>query len=276
MLDLIKGLFNQTSPFTPLEKTLLGELTAKLDPPVKELFEQQTNLINTVQRLADDREVNCYCVRKGKPYRDSRLQFPDSAAEARLARIDFTVPGSQKKWSASFITVKGQFFTIEFNASPRAIKTQSNLNVTLVDISSNMNVDAVEPDRTLPRLPIESLKGWIQPLLADEPNVEWEAPLGKAELEDVLANLDSTLPADYLEAIRQLDGVLAQDYRIFGADGIYRITLPQQSYYVLAELFGQGVLAVRADARDGQVYFLGYDSDGAVGVPSFREAIANR
>ena len=89
-----------------------------------------------------------------------------------------------------------------------------------------------------------------------------------------VASVSAELPEDYLFLVSQSEGLSAGDCAVLGLSEIYEIVLEERSYYVLAQLDGNGLLAVRRSTQDRGTYYLDYsDSNLVKKVAGFREAV---
>lgn len=122
------------SVFTPLERRLLDELQANLEPPAREILSRRRESINLVQRHFQSSEICCYSRRMGRIYHDPATRFPADAEEMKLATIRFRVPAEKKTWTAEFHLVRGQFFSIDFRPGAQSIQSRELVEVQSVEI----------------------------------------------------------------------------------------------------------------------------------------------
>lgn len=253
----------------PLEKALLEELLARLPPNAGHLLARQCQTINVVQRHAGWREVCCYSMKHGKVYHDPALQFPCKDREMKLATITFCFPNSEKNWTARFYCVKGYFFSIVFDRSPKEVLHCPDPRIVRTEIHCD------------PMIPISQVtgirRGEIQPLptwilaLGSPSNVR--KPLYPEEREQLLRRLGVRLPTDYVALQECCDGLIVNNCVILGLTDIYEVHLEHGDYYVLAELGGCGVLV--ADPEDGLLYYFAFD--GSTELPlgeQFSQAVS--
>jgi hypothetical protein len=270
-VSFFRNLLTKVRPaFTPLERQLLSAVEAGLPPAAAEIFRRQLELVNLVQRHS--REVNCYRMEGGRPYRDPALRFPDRSQEREFARARFRVPAQGSKvWQASFYLVEGYFFSIVFDAPAERLQKVMEIEIVVVSILANP-LQPAAPVVPQPMVGRPSFAGWLGEWAARYGLREVLQPLMPADRQRRLAEISAKLPQDYLQLTEQTDGFLVHDCKILGLSQSYEISLDGGNYQVLAEIDGHGVLAVDS-GRGGRVWFLSYQDDSPVEMGSFREGI---
>lgn len=108
--------------FKFVETLVLDEVGRLLESPWKELYKQQLDRINMVQRHADDKEVNLYCMKLGQtvPLPESYM-FPVKTNEYPLASVLLSDSQANNKTEALLWVVRGRVFSINFNKSPKRL-----------------------------------------------------------------------------------------------------------------------------------------------------------
>lgn len=259
---------SHTSIFTPLERTLLGELRSRLRFEAAELFAQQLERINWVQRDADSREVCYYSLKKGAVHHDPRIQFPANVQELKLATMNFISPRHEKTWTANFFLVQGYFFSVVFDRNPQEIEDCDTLRIEQVQVHCDPMLVGLQDVETRRAMIPPQFPNWVG-LLSGQVSEVYE-PLEKGEKEVLLRHFGDRFPTDYLDLVECCEGLSVGNWSIFGLSQVYDIVLPEGDYYVLAELHGCGVLAV--DPRDGSLYY--WDYGGSNPVPMGRSLFA--
>jgi hypothetical protein len=271
--------------FTSLEKRVIKEVEARLEPDAAKLFERQVADINLVQRQAG-RETTCYTIRNGKPLRDASLRFPNRSQELKLATVRFKLPEASAEWSAELYLVRGHFFSIAFSADPKAIEARGvDLIMTAIEIAADPMHEAVEEvthDETGGEASRDTngetsgqakLSGWLREWAEKYHLHSLRAPLEEAERARLRARINAALPADYLELSAQCDGLALENFSILGLSDVYPVVMPDADYFVLAQLKDRGVLALRADAGL-EIYYLAFDGGEVVPLGnSFRHSV---
>lgn len=262
------------SPFKLLEKKLLIELQNNLSSEAQSLFIKQIEGINLVQRHSSNREVCCYTIKSGKPYRNPNLQFRAREQELKFASIKFSAPNFEKPWKADFFLVNGFFFSMVFTPSAKPIQDVDEVVIENVKILCDPATE-ISVEEVISSMPgTVDFRGWL---------VEWSQtyglrdvhlPLKEEERQRLLKRIDAKLPKDYLEIVDQCEGFVIQDCQIFGLSDIYDTVGSEHNYYLLAELIDKGMVGVREKTEDGGLYFLDYGGGDVVELgDSFRQAI---
>ena len=273
-MEILKRLFRGgDSSLNQLETLLIERLKAKLSPEAAQLLSQQVNAINLVQRNNRSREVCLYTVKNGKTVRNASSRFPNQTLELNFATIKFRQGGTSRQWTADFFSVRGYFFSIEFTPSPQDI----DRGVELIDIHLHhdlMTTSVAEPalikiDINEVQLP-DWVREWNQRYGLTEPRKALSAEKS-AELIDAIP---AKLPADYLELSRVVEGVNLAEIEILGLSQIIEIQIQDTNFFGIAQVNGDGMIAVRKGDVNGQLYFLPYDGANSVALntSSFREA----
>lgn len=139
--NMLRSLFNRfLPPLRSLERKLLNAFTERLSPDAATLLKKQIEQINLVQRHADHKEVNFYCMKHGKPAFDERFRFP-TRQETKLATIRFTAVDAPELFRADIWLVHGHLFSIEFDRSPKQLSEES-IEIERIDVL----IDPMKPD----------------------------------------------------------------------------------------------------------------------------------
>lgn len=269
--------FNAKSPFTPLENSLLLELQRNLKPDTRELLSHQIEAINFVQRHTNSCEVNCYSMRSGKPCHDSAYQFPNRGLDVKFAVIRFSTSSGAKSWTANFHAVDGYLFSIIFTPSPEDIQKHDDIQIISVKILHD-TMSANNSSRSLTERDKAQLTGWLGTWSQKYQIKNVYQPMQDAErqnlLQDLLQDYEVSFPQDYLELLKQCEGLMVNNVSILGLSQSYEVVLPHWKYLTLAEIANEGILGLREQSDLGCIYFLGYEASNAVEVSkSFREAV---
>jgi hypothetical protein len=255
---------------SPLEKRLVDALADHLTAEARLLLSKQIEYFNFVRRDSDDKEVNFNHIERRKSVFDPTLLFPVAAEEVRLGRISFVTPDKPKPFRVDFWIVHGHLFSLEFNESPRGINAD-NIEIRDVRILADpMTPQAAEPRRS--KEP-EALTAWPGEWSRKWRLANLSEPLPEPQRCRILDQLDSTLPADYLELVGQTEGLEVQGSVVYGLSGVRSVVLPAANYYVLAEFADRGVLAVKQGQSDGRVYFVDYEGQEEEMGSSFHMAV---
>lgn len=115
MKSLIARIFGADRRFSKLEASILSHVKGNLDQRAADLWGQQVEAINKIQRLPGGVEVNFYRMRHGKPTFDEAIAFPNKTQELLVAQVSVSVHGLSYALSAEIWTVNGFLFSIEYD-----------------------------------------------------------------------------------------------------------------------------------------------------------------
>ena len=134
---LLRILLNKfISPLRQYESALIDALAEKLNSEASSLLLEQIKRVNYIQRHDDQKEVNLYCIKYGKPFFHKKFRFPLKQSEIKLASIIFEVTAISKTFHADVWLVNGYLFSIEFNRCPKKIKN-NNIEIKKIIIAIN-------------------------------------------------------------------------------------------------------------------------------------------
>ncbi len=223
-----------------------------------------------VQRHVDDKEVNLYQMRRGKPTVEGMPTFPLVVPEAKLATITYSAPGDSRPSRVDFWLVRGHLFSMQFSQSPRRVDPdQAEIGNVKLLVDPMVPAEVVEPHSLDPAL----LTGWLAEWAGRWEVTDLKAPSSPDERSGKLRQMDVTLPSDYLELVSQTDGLRINGCRVYGLTDIREVAMPDATYFVLAEMEDHGVLAAKQSQSRGTLYFFAYDRDGSAVGSSLRAAV---
>jgi hypothetical protein len=270
----LRDLIRRARPtFKPLERHLLDAVGGRLQHPARELYERQLEAVNKVQRLGGSREVNLYRMRGGRPQNDPRIAFADRRLEVELARVRFRIHGEGVNRLLTLYMVDGFVFSLVFDPPAEPVQQRDDLEV--VDIE--LLVDPMrhrEAGGPPPPIDPQRVGGVVARWRERSPVTGTRQPLEPAERQRRLREISAHLPADYLRLTEQTEGVEVGGWRIYGLSESYGISLDDAEYHVLAELEGEGVLAVEKGSAD--LYFVPFNKGPREPASRFTEAVENR
>jgi len=126
---------------------------------------------------------------------------------------------------------------------------------------------------------VVDLKSWVSEWAREFKLTDLKVPLAGEQLSRHLAEFDVRFPEDYIELLRDADGlVINNDHVVFGTSDIYDISLAGGQFVLIAEVNHscgtQGSIGVKAGAKDGELYFLSHEGGASetLGI-SFRRAV---
>src|SRR5580698_8557302 len=87
MAGLLRRMFPDHYGLNAYESWIVSVVAARLESNTAERLKQQIGSVNRVHRLTDDKEVNLYRIRDGRPFLPDQLRFPDNRKHALLAAV---------------------------------------------------------------------------------------------------------------------------------------------------------------------------------------------
>ena len=268
----LRTLLNWLVPsLKPLEKMIINTLAENLYKKEKTVLLKQVKRINMVQRHSECKEVNLYCIKRGKPYFDEELLFPLKEGEIKLATILFQSLKDRKKYSVDFWIVNGRLFSLVFNHSPKHLSVN---DIKIEEITVFINPMLGIASKEQKSLSKDALTGWLREWSKKWSITNLREPLSHTQRKKICEQIDIKLPSEYLEIISQTEGLKIDGCLIYGLSEMRDIVTPETNYYILADIEGRGVLAVKRESADDNIYFLSYEDGQAINVGrSFRRAI---
>jgi hypothetical protein len=250
--------------FTKLEERLLREVSTSLPSASAAIFQAQIEDIRRARRfIGGSREVLFY---RNKGH-EASPPFAANHSELKFATIRFKVAGIQGSWTANFWLVSGRFFSIDFSQNPRSIESSSAIEITdfrlLHDPSKavDLSVDMKPLARSELNLP-----AWITDIERHFPVCDGYKPLPPEGRSQLLREISCSLPDDYMALLECAEGLSVGPIEILGLSQVYEVVMPDWNYYLIAELPRRGMLGVRMNGTDKDIWCLDYD-----GAPPWRK-----
>lgn len=137
MLSFLKSLLRRRNDFFPFERAILDAVFSRMTDETRMLLLRQVEVINTIQRLSDGKEVNLYRTRLGKADFDNTLRLPNSPTELLIATVHLKKPSSKTTLKADVWMAEGRLFSLEFNISPKRFfenESLSDVRPEIVDV----------------------------------------------------------------------------------------------------------------------------------------------
>lgn len=246
-------------PLKPLERRLLAALVEHSEPGLAERLSRQIPLFTRYCRLHFDKSMSVDLHADEAGY--ARLEGSDVAfpnrTDFRLATLSFTLRGETFK--AQFGATGGRVFDIVVRPNPRRLLSATDIEVTRYQRGD----DAFEAKYRIPQEPYEAVPAfsgflgeWAQRFGLHDVN----RPLEGEVAQRALAQIDATLPPDYLEILRQADGFTVGSWRVLGLAEVHSVPLGAHNYYHIAH-DGAFAAYVREGSQDGLVYVCAIEDD---------------
>jgi hypothetical protein len=250
----------------------MDELRSNLSPDAAELLKLQMESINLVQRHGKHREVCLYTRKWGKLQRNRSLAFPECSDELKFAVIKFATKTDKRKWTAEYYLVNGFLFDIMFSPGVKDIKNIDDIDIIKTDILHDPMEKVYKSEKQL--VQHVEFSGWLGEWTRDHRIHNVYLPLSEDDRNMHLHEINAKLPEDYLELTKQCEGLMLDDISIYGLSEIYEAVLPKESYYVIAEINGKGVMTIRRHSDDSEIYYFEYGDETPVAMgSSIRDAV---
>ena len=227
----------------PLESLILDAAESKLSTEARARYRSRIRSINKVQRVVDDKEVNLFVMKGGRPFLDNRYRFEADDDEVLLATVLLKHPDRQDTLKAEVLLSQGHVTSLAFNQSP----SEFTAGLPPQSFSNSVQVTIwIDPMIPSPRKePIDDpsrLKAWLQAAKSDIRARSLWKPLPNEMFQSYQRRIDAELPSDYLELVALTEGVEVYTddtslCTILGMAAIRRVVQPhpEENLYVLAE-----------------------------------------
>jgi len=242
--------------FTNLEKNLLSELYELFDSEI------QTKLKAQIEYFEPKRKWRQYWEKSMsiELYGDNENPLSDNSRykrkdESKLATIRFKT--NNEKYHIEFNNYDGRIWGWKIRPNPKSIMKVTTINVTSKKINNDPNSFAQSTFKKEKLKSIPKFNGLIGELNNIQSINQVFEPIGAEFLENYIKKIDSKLPIEYLDIIRQSEGIDFREFSILGISEIRSTGLDDGNYFHLAE-FDDGILAVKEEDKSGTVYYCHY------------------
>lgn len=232
----VRTLFNKIfPPLRKSEQSILYAIVDNLNDEGAKLLTDQIESINYVQRHADGKEVNLYCMRGNKAKFNEDILFPSELQEFKMASVHLR-QANGRLFTADIWVCNGHIFSIEYSVAPP--KTSAD-NLKILDVT--ILTDPMLKNKE------DWIKGEVHSWISDKlhGNVYVRPPLDEGSYADNLNNILSYLPSDYIDIIKMNNGIRSESIIILGSDRLRKVDIQGNEYTVFAEIPDKGVIAVR-------------------------------
>jgi len=242
--------------FTALEKNLLSELYELFDSEI------QTKLKAHIEYFEPKRKWRQYWEKSMSMelYGDNENPLSDNLRykrkdESKLATIKFKV--NNEKYHIEFNNYDGRIWGWKIRPNPKSIMKATIIDVTSKKINNAPNSFAQSTFKKEKLKLIPKFNGLIGELNNIQSINQVFEPIGAEFLENYIKRIDSKLPIEYLDIIRQSEGIDFREFSILGISEIRSTGLDDGNYFHLAE-FDDGILAVKEEDKSGTIYYCHY------------------
>jgi len=251
----------------PYEATCLDAWKEQLSETPRLQLEGQLSRFDYVERLADDKQVNFWCLKEQHAYSPEELRFlagtKEQAVEVATVWLRRRQPRSRARLRADMSVVNGEFFSIEFNKPP----------LTFFGIGKGSSVEplvdevVIRHDLThkeavaVPLTDTRRLHGWLAEWHSQWQLSEVFEPPPEEKREKLLRSFDTVFPKDYLEAVAQVGSFRVRNCKVFGLSEVEKVVHPDRNFYVIAEVEDRAYIGVRQGAETVEIYELHFEFD---------------
>lgn len=242
--------------FSLLEKTLLSELYEMFDSKTQQKLKTQIAYFEPKRKWRQywnkSMSMELYENKKNPLSENFRYNRKD---ESKLATIRFKI--NDEKYHIEFDNYDGRIWGWKIRPNPKAIMKKTTINVTSKKVNNDPNsfVQNTFEKQKLDSIP--KFSGILVELKNIQPINQVFEPIETEFLENFINKIDSRLPQEYIEIIKQTEGVEFMDYSILGISEIRSTGLDDGNYFHLVE-FDDGVIAVKEEDKSGTIYFCHY------------------
>lgn len=260
--------------FTPLEKKLLWELYELFDSDIQSKLKAQIEYFEPKRKWRQFWEksmsMELYGSNESPLSDDLRYKRKD---ESKLATIRFKF--KDEKYNIEFDNYDGRIWGWKIRPNPMNIMKLELIDITSKKINNDPNSFTQSSLKKEKLKSIPDIDGILAKLNNIEPINQVFEPIGAEYLENYINRIDSKLPSEYLDIIQQSEGVDFREFSILGISEIRTTGLDDGNYYHLAE-FDDGILAVKEEEKNGNLYFCHYSGLIENLGTDFKKAITKR
>lgn len=242
--------------FTPLEKRLLSELVTLFDTEISTKLRAQIDYLRPERKWRQYWEKSMSMELYGDNDNPLSYEFRyNRKDESKLATIRFKV--NKEKYSIEFDNYDGRLWGWKIRPNPKSIMKAESIEVTGKKVNNDPNSFAQPSFKKEKFKPAPGFNGWLNKIIEIDKIKDSFHPIGNEYLGNYINQIDARLPDEYLELIKQTEGIDGEQYRIPGVSEIYTTGLDDGNYYHLAE-FDDGIIAVKEGEKNGKIYYCYY------------------
>lgn len=260
--------------FTTLENKLLIELFVLFDSGIQAKLKAQIEYFEPKRKWRQywDKSMSMELYGDNENPLSGNLRYKRKD-ESKLATIRFKV--NDDKYHIEFNNYDGRIWGWKIRPNPKSIMKSTSIKITNKKINTNPNSFAQSTFKKEKFKTIPKFNGLLDELSSLKSITEVFKPIGIEYLENYIKRIDSKLPAEYLDIIKQSEGVDFGEFSILGISEIRTTGLDDGNYYHLAE-FDDGILAVKEEEKNGTIYYCHHSGILDNLGTDFKKAIAER
>jgi hypothetical protein len=119
LMATLRRILGAKTSFSPLEKLILDSVNKELPPKLRDVWREQIETVNKIQRLPGGVESDFYRMKSGRPDNTGVTPLPNMAEEWAIAKVVLTEVGTEKRIGATVWSVKGFLFSVEYDSDSR-------------------------------------------------------------------------------------------------------------------------------------------------------------
>ena len=239
--------------FTNLEKNLLSELYELFDSEIQTKLKAQIEYFESKRKWRQFWEKSMSI----ELYGDNENPLSDNLRykrkdESKLATIRFQV--NKEKYYIEFDNYDGRIWGWKIRPNPKSILKARVINVSSKKINNDPNSFAQSTFKKEKLKLIPKFDGLLGELNNIQSIKQVFKPIGSEFLANYIKRIDSKLPIEYLDIIKQSEGIDFKDCYILGISEIRSTGLDDGNYFHLAE-FDDGIITIKEEDKSGTIYY---------------------
>ena len=248
------AIYGRSATLRGYEIACLDAWRANLSAEAAAILDAQLAFPSFVQRLSGDKLV----VFHGQPGSAKKLSalFPNVADELVASVVEVGPVGGGTAVGVRIVLHRGRLSSLEFKREPAScgLGSSTEAEVLAVRLIANPMQEPLQQVARVQPLPPPVWSGCLARMSAISQLEDFRAPISPEALR-ALGNAHLGLPEEYLDILRQSDGLRFGDIIVLGSDGLRNIVLPRVDLCVLAEM-GDDCLCVDEVDGSGALVFL--------------------
>ena len=239
--------------YTLLEKNLLTEFYKLFDNKTQNILKTQIQYFENKRKWRQywkkSMSIELYGDNENPLTENEKYQRKD---ESKLATIEFIV--NNVKYSVEYNNYDGRIWGWKIRPNPKKIKNVSELEIISTKINNDPNTFAQISIKKEKFKKIPEFENKLKEITETKEIISAYKPLNSKLLKTLSNTINSKLPTEYVNIIKQTEGLEFNDFKILGISEIQRTNLDDGNYYHLVE-FDDGVIAVKEEENNGTIYF---------------------
>jgi hypothetical protein len=276
LLSAIKlwALHGSSAALRGYETACIDTWRTTLSSEAASMLDRQLEHLSFRQRLSGDKLLVFHAVKGGTIPAD--CLFPNKADELIAALVEVRADDDHPPITARIVLHGGKLSSLEFKKEPASVGLTRRGNVEIVGIKTIADPMKRSEGIKETRAAEATQPAWHGCLLRLSKLARIDAYFPPAAADAVKAAIGAhagRLPGEYIEIIRQSDGVQVGGIKVLGASHLRAVVLPGHDLCVLAEIEGGNALCVDEAAATTRLVLLEDDNPVPV-AQSFCDALA--